>query len=907
MRRSAFRLLVAAFCLVHWGPARADARASIVLIGGVKSEGPLRHDYPNGIAILKGLIEASPGLGGFEVRAFPDGWPDDPAAFDRAATVVWYFDGAERHPLLDRKRRARFEALARRGVGIVALHQSFTLPQGNAEVGIARWLGGVRDGLVDRVDATVELEPSRHAVARGLKPFRLADEFYPTIGLGPGARPVLRADGFVAAWAFERPGGGRAFAFSGMHYLVTLDAAPARILLLNAILWTTGRDVPPGGVHSGLTAAARVIAARLDHPTFHHDAQRGGWNAMESALTPAVVASGAFGLLWESPAFDGHEGQAPRLYASPLYLDRVAIATEAHRETFSVAFAATNAGYVYAVNAFPTRTVPAGAILWRTRLGDPCRLQPAPLDGIPTGVLATPVIDPARGILYVTHCDPRHRWQAYALDIATGAIVAGWPVRLDEATFNAPGMNRNAGPTVLPPRRRHDYRVQRGALNLSPDGAFLYAAFGESETGWIVSVDTRRAQVASAFATQAIPHRGSGGVWGAGGAAVDADGDVYIATGTGFGGYVDNANDWSQSVLRLAHAPGAGFALRGTYTPFNHCQSAAMDIDLGSGGVSLLPASSLMAVGGKQGNVYLLDRARLPGRLDRRPPCGEDSALDGSLLPPGAQPQFGRRGPLNVFGPYSEKDAAMDLARARSVPAAFRDARGRTFVFVTGSSKRAEGSPESVPPSIARLEVVERGAAAPYLRVDQAEGTLVFENPGSPLVSSDGPREAIVWVLDENARRSAPLDGPLAPRPVLYALDAMSLAPLWRSRPGELHTSGKYNQPVVARGRVILGTDRLQAFGVGTPRAARGEPRADPPAAAPRSPAPRPAARAPAALYAQRCASCHDEPQGSIPPREWIAGLPRARVVEALSQGPMRAFAADLAPEEIDALAEFLR
>jgi outer membrane protein assembly factor BamB len=48
---------------------------------------------------------------------------------------------------------------------------------------------------------------------------------------------------------------------------------------------------------------------------------------------------------------------------------------------------------------------------------------------------------------------------------------------------------------------------------------------------------------------------------------------------------------------------------------------------------------------------------------------------------------------------------------------------------------------------------------------------------------------------------------------VLYALDAMSLKLLWRSSPGELYASGKYNEPAIAHGVVFVGTDRIQAFG----------------------------------------------------------------------------------------------
>ncbi|MGH8240509.1 MAG: hypothetical protein ACREXP_26310, partial [Steroidobacteraceae bacterium] len=263
--------------------------------------------------------------------------------------------------------------------------------------------------------------------------------------------------------------------------------------------------------------------------------------------------------------------------------------------------------------------------------------------------------------------------------------------------------------------------------------------------------------------------------------------------------------------------------LRGTYTPFNYCATAAMDIDLGSGGIALLPplaaatttTSRLAVVGGKQGNVYLLDRRRLPGRLDRRPPCSTDSATDASLLAPEAQPHFGKRGPLNVFGPYSDIYGAMDLARGRSVPAIFRSSDNTLHVFVTGSTKQQEASTTNVPPSLARLKVMTAPGRPAWLAVAQLERTLVFENPGSPVVTSNGSTGPVVWVLDTNARRSALLVGDGAPRPVLHALDAMTLEPLWSSKPGRLHTSGKYNEPTIARGTVFVGTDRIQAFTLG--------------------------------------------------------------------------------------------
>ncbi|MGQ0383865.1 MAG: c-type cytochrome [Gammaproteobacteria bacterium] len=637
-------------------------------------------------------------------------------------------------------------------------------------------------------------------------------------------------------------------------------------------------------------AAAVATAGPRDTLTFHRDPGRSGWAPLESELTRAAVTDPRFGLRWESPQLDFWEGSPPRLYASPLYVDRARIPMGDRSErVLSVIIAASSNGFVYAINASDLTGVGAGAILWRRHLGAPCRFEPVLLDGIPTGVLATPVIDLVRKRVYVTSCVRERGWQAFALDLGSGELASGWPVALDEAVFRQPGVHRNAGTGAQGAPRRHDTRVQRGALNLSPDGSRLYLTFGESATGWLVAVDTAAARVTSAFATVAEPHHSSGGIWGAGGAAVDDDGSVFVATGTGFSGFVDQPRDWVQSVLMLADTQ-EGWELRGTYTPFNYCQTATMDVDLGSGGVALVPTLDstttatprLLVLGGKQGNAYLLDRSRLPGRLDRRQPCSEDASSDASLLGPGLQPQFGKRGPLNVFGPYSERDAALDMARGRSVPAYFRDERRRSYVFMTGSTKAGAGDSASMPPSLARLEIVIAPGAAAHLRIDQVEKTRALENPGSPVVTSHGGLEAIVWVLDENARRSALLAGPDPPSPLLYAFDALTLAQLWRSAPGELHPSGKYNEPAFARGRVFTGTDRIQAFGLPQEAIDGGQ------------------------VYEGHCAQCHDHPQGRIPPRELIAMRPYESIVEALTGGVMREQGDALSLAEIDAVAKYL-
>jgi len=514
------------------------------------------------------------------------------------------------------------------------------------------------------------------------------------------------------------------------------------------------------------------------------------------------------------------------------------------------------------------------------------------------------VIDPVKRIIYVTSCASAESWQVFALDIGSGRILPGWPVTIDAAALAVPGINRNAPAEAPPATRRALFGIQRGALNLSPDGSRLYVPFGETLTGWLVSVETGATpRIASAFASVRQPHRTAGGIWGAGGPAIDEHGNIFVVTGANFGSLKQQSHDWTQSVLQFSDGPETGLVLRGTYTPFNYGDSANADIDLGSGGACLIPALGesetatprLLALGGKQGNVYLLDRARLPGGLVDRQPVSQDSASDTSLLSPAIQPQFGRRGPLNVFGPYSETKGAMDKARSRSVPAYWRAGANQHFLFVTGQTKVAEDADAPTAPCLARLRIVTAPGRPAYLEVDQYEQSQIFGNPGSPLVSSRGGRDAIVWVLDENAPRTALLVGDNPPRPVLYAFDALTLKLLWKSPEGALHTSGKYNEPLIVGGTVFVGTDRIQAFGLRQP----GQ-KAFVPASSPGKP--KASVTVPPGkelfLSGGACAVCHgingEGQVGVYPPlagSEWVNG-PEERLIRILLhglQGPITA------------------
>lgn len=265
---AALRLLIAAFALLSALPCGAAGQGGkvIVLIGGNTSHNPGVHDAHGVITLLARYLQNSPEIRAMKtvsIVAYADGWPNDPKALDRAATLVWDFDGLDHHPLNDPVHRRQVARLMRRGIGLVTFHQASTLLPTEQRADLVHWLGGARYGMVDRTVETASFTPAVHVITRGVQPFAYRDEFYPSIRFGrvpvtpiltaslhleaaPTVPPTLR----TVAWAYERPGGGRSFGFTGLHYLASLDQPQLRKLLLNAIVWSAGIEVPAGGITS---------------------------------------------------------------------------------------------------------------------------------------------------------------------------------------------------------------------------------------------------------------------------------------------------------------------------------------------------------------------------------------------------------------------------------------------------------------------------------------------------------------------------------------------------------------------------------------------------------------------------------------------------------------------------------
>ncbi|MBM3724901.1 MAG: ThuA domain-containing protein [Acidobacteria bacterium] len=230
------------------------AQKKIVLIAGRPSHPPGSHEFNAGVTLLDKVLRQN--------KVFPvivrGGWPEDPAVFQDAASIVFYMDGGERHPMLQPGRLEMLRTLAAKGAGIACLHYAVEVPKDNGGAELLSWIGGYyeRPYSTNPVnDATLEPGAPAHEISRGWSGFSIRDEWYYRMRFEPtGVIPILTTmlpkndpQREVVAWAKQRPGGGRGFGFTGGHFHRNWANPDFRRLVTNAILWTAKAKIPRGG------------------------------------------------------------------------------------------------------------------------------------------------------------------------------------------------------------------------------------------------------------------------------------------------------------------------------------------------------------------------------------------------------------------------------------------------------------------------------------------------------------------------------------------------------------------------------------------------------------------------------------------------------------------------------------
>ncbi len=295
MKRATVGVLLGALLLGNGMPASgtgADRPRKVVLIAGPldRSHPPGTHEYEKSVRLLAHCLDHAPNLHGVRTEVHLGGWPDDPRTLDDADSIVLVASGSDRreedHPLLVGDRLSVVERQMKRGCGLVLIHWATFAPKDKLGGKLLEWVGGYFDyetgplprGWYSKIQtATTKARPGSpgHPLCAGLTPFELREEYYYRIRFRDGdARrvPVLvtpipgERDDQVVAWAVERAGGGRGFGFTGGHFFDNWKVENFRRMVLNAIVWTAGAEVPAGGVRSRLPTEEELAGVAVGRP-----------------------------------------------------------------------------------------------------------------------------------------------------------------------------------------------------------------------------------------------------------------------------------------------------------------------------------------------------------------------------------------------------------------------------------------------------------------------------------------------------------------------------------------------------------------------------------------------------------------------------------------------------------------
>lgn len=255
----------------------SDNRKKVVFLAGRPSHGYGSHEHRAGSLILARAINEGM-QGKVLATVYTNGWPADPTALDNADGIVIYCDGAGGHvvnPHLE-----ELDALMKKGVGLACIHFAVEVVKGPPGEAFLSWLGGyfeVNWSVNPHWTADYAKLPD-HPITRGVKPFKINDEWYYHMRFRPdmeGVVPILsatppdstRGDGKntssrggnpavfarrglpeITAWATERPEGGRGFGFTGGHVHWNWGHDQFRKLVCNAVCWIAQAEVPADGV-----------------------------------------------------------------------------------------------------------------------------------------------------------------------------------------------------------------------------------------------------------------------------------------------------------------------------------------------------------------------------------------------------------------------------------------------------------------------------------------------------------------------------------------------------------------------------------------------------------------------------------------------------------------------------------
>ncbi|MFT4547866.1 MAG: hypothetical protein ACI8XO_002246 [Verrucomicrobiales bacterium] len=260
----------------------------IVFIAGNRSHASGEHEFRAGCMLLAEALNKQSGLPVEAVVVGAD-WKKDKSVLEGADSIVIYADGTSgiggEWEYLD--------GLAKKGVGMMFMHYAVHPSKEQGEKYYQPWIGGAMEsGWSVNPHWFAEMEvDADHEISRGVPAkFECLDELYYNMRFMDDRSKVLdlvttvptreRMRRYInlwnkngvegldkrqtVMWGHERDNGGRGAGFTGGHYHHGWAVDGFRSVVLNAIVWTAGLEVPEGGVKS-TPLTEEMLNANLDN------------------------------------------------------------------------------------------------------------------------------------------------------------------------------------------------------------------------------------------------------------------------------------------------------------------------------------------------------------------------------------------------------------------------------------------------------------------------------------------------------------------------------------------------------------------------------------------------------------------------------------------------------------------
>jgi hypothetical protein len=328
-----------------------------------------------------------------------------------------------------------------------------------------------------------------------------------------------------------------------------------------------------------------VTYGQIKISTAQYDNTRNSTNTKETVLTPTTVVNlNRLG----SYILDG------AILAPPLYVPSVVISSV----SYNLLIATTLNNTVYALNA----DKPGSAPLWSTNFGSTWGVPIALYYGASIGIVSAPAVDITNGFIYLVSVNSGALFTLRKVSLTTGVQAISIDISGSYPGVGGSG-DQISGSNVL---FHGPWEINHTPLTLANGNVYFGFSAGNepfSWHGWIFSYDTATLTQQAVLLLTSSGY-GAGASWVGAGFVVDSSGNLYLPTGNGDW---NGTTNFSQSIVKV----NPSLVITDWFTPSNWSATDGVDADLASGILMMIPGTTLLTIGSKDGRVWVVDSTNM--------------------------------------------------------------------------------------------------------------------------------------------------------------------------------------------------------------------------------------------------------------------------------------------------------